>query len=317
VTSQSVLEQHRPVAQASPPRRRRRRTARRVPYWLMSPSFALMAVVTYLPLLLAVVISLTALNQFTIGDMTSARGVGARNYLDVLNPSSSLSILASLRTSVLFSLLSAVVATPLGIGAALLVNQRFRGRAVLRTVMLLPFILPAFASALIWRLMFQTGTGAIDQILRAIGLGDGNTLWLIGPNSFWALLITGIWTSWPFVYIMVLATLQSIPHEYYEAATMDGAGAIRRFWSITLPSIRPTLTLAACLTTISHFNNFTLPFILFGSPPPPQANVLPITIYTASFTSFDFGHSAAIAVVNLLVLLVPVAYYLRRAGSDD
>ncbi|MGH7747417.1 MAG: hypothetical protein ACREQ5_22060, partial [Candidatus Dormibacteria bacterium] len=98
MTSQSVLEQRGSVAQASPPRRRRRRTAHRVPYWLMSPSFALMAVVTYLPLLLAVLISLTALNQFTIGDMSSARGVGARNYLDVLNPSSSLSILGSLRT---------------------------------------------------------------------------------------------------------------------------------------------------------------------------------------------------------------------------
>ncbi|GAB3003107.1 sugar ABC transporter permease [Amycolatopsis acidiphila] len=301
----------------TPQRRRRRPAARRVPYWLMSPSFLLMAVVTYLPLALAVFISLTALNQFTIGEITATHLRGLLNYLDVLAPSGPLSVLKSLRTSVFFSVLTTAVAIPIGIGAALLANRRLRGRSLLRTVMLLPFILPAFASALIWRLMFQTETGLVDRFLGATGLGSPDTIWLIGPNSFWALVITGIWTSWPFIYIMVLAVVQSVPHDYYEAAAIDGAGTLRQFWSITLPAIRPTLALAACLSAINHFNNFTLPFVLFGSPPPPQANVLPIAIYTTSFTSFDFGHASAIAVVNLLVLLIPVAYYLRRVNSHD
>jgi multiple sugar transport system permease protein len=315
--TETVLEERRPLDPKPEPPRPRRRRGRGVPFWLMAPGFSVMSVVTYLPLVLAIIISLTTLNAFTIGDFTTAHWAGPRNYLDSLDPAGPLSVLGSLRTSVVFSLLTTVVSLPLGLGAAMLVNQRFRGRGVLRTVFLLPFILPAFASALIWRLMFQTETGAVDQFLRAAGLGSGDTIWLIGPNSFWVLAVTGIWTSWPFVYIMLLAALQSIPGEYYEAAAVDGAGPVRRFWSITLPAIKPTLALAACLSVINHFNNFTLPFILFGSPPPPQVNVLPVDIYTASFTAFDFGHAAAIAIVNLVVLLVPVAYYLRRVNRDD
>jgi multiple sugar transport system permease protein len=315
--TETVLEERRPLEAKPEPARPRRRRGRGVPFWLMAPGFSVMSVVTYLPLVLAIVISLTTLNAFTIGDFTTAHWAGPRNYLDSLDPAGPLSVLGSLRISVVFSLLTTVVSLPLGLGAAMLVNQRFRGRGVLRTVFLLPFILPAFASALIWRLMFQTDTGAVDQFLRATGLGSGDTIWLIGPNSFWVLTVTGIWTSWPFVYIMLLAALQSIPADYYEAAAVDGAGPVRRFWSITLPTIKPTLALAACLSVINHFNNFTLPFILFGSPPPPQVNVLPVDIYTASFTAFDFGHAAAIAIVNLVVLLVPVAYYLRRVNRDD
>jgi multiple sugar transport system permease protein len=293
-----------------------RRTARRVPIWLLVPSFVVMALVAYIPLVIAIIISFTTLSQYTIGDIGRASMVGLRNFVDVLDPSGPLQVLRPLANSALISVLTAALAVPIGIGGALLVNQRFRGRTLMRTVMLLPFILPHFVTALIWRLLFQSGTGAIDQSLRALHLGSGYHLWLIGSLSFPALLIAAVWVSWPFVYIMVLAGLQSIPAEYYDAAEVDGAGPVRRFWSVTLPSIAPTLALAVCLSVINQFNNFTLPFIMLGNPPPAAANVLPIEIYRVSVTSSDFGHASAIAVVNLLVLLIPVVYYLRRAGSE-
>ncbi|MGM9474211.1 carbohydrate ABC transporter permease [Pseudarthrobacter sp. YS3] len=297
--------------------RRRRSASGRVPFGLLAPSFALMTVVSYVPLFLAVVISITALSIFSIGDVGQAGIVGLSNYLDVLNPAGPLSVLGPLRVSILFTVITTLAAVPLGVGAAVLVNQKFRGRAVLRTVMLIPFILPHFVTALIWRLMFQSGTGAIDQVLRFLGIGADYNLWLIGPNSFWALTISSIWSAWPFVYIMALAALQAVPAEYYDAAEVDGAGIMRRFWSITVPSIKPTLVLAVCLSVINQFNSFTLPFVLLGHPPSEEANVLPIEIYTTSFTANDYGHASAIAVVNLLVLLIPIAYYLKKARSDE
>jgi multiple sugar transport system permease protein len=182
--------------------------------------------------------------------------------------------------------------------------------------MLLPFIMPAFVIGLLWRLMFQTGSGGVDTVLGAIVPGMDKTLWLLGPNSFTALVITDVWAAWPFVYIMVLAALQSIQADLYDAAAVDGAGSLMRFRAITIPSIAPTLALAICLSTINHFNNFTLPFTLFGNPAPVEANVMPLEIFSASFTSFDFGRAAAIAIVNLLVLVIPSAYYLRRIDAS-
>lgn len=292
----------------------RRRALRRVPFWLLVPSFVVMLVIADIPLVIAVLISFTTLSQYTIGDVGAASVVGLRNFLDVLDPSGPLQVLRPLGNSLLISVLTAAIAVPIGVGAALLVNQRFRGRTVLRAVMLLPFILPHFVTALMWRLLFQPGTGAVDRTLHALGLGSGYHLWLIGSASFPALLIVAVWISWPFVYLMVLAALQSIPGEYYDAAEVDGAGPVRRFWSVTLPSIGPTLALAVALSVINQFNNFTLPFILFGNPAPTAANVLPMEIYQMAVTSSDFGHASAIAVVNLLVLLVPVVHYLRRAS---
>jgi len=276
-----------------------------------------MTAINYVPLVFAMLISITALSIYTIGDVSRAAIVGLKNYLDLLNPASPLSVLGPLRVSVQFTIVSTALAVPLGVGAAVLVNQRFSGRGLLRAVMLIPFILPHFVTALIWRLIFQSGTGALDQVLKSLGIGPGYNLWLIGPNAFWALTIAAVWSAWPFVYIMALAALQTVPAEIYDAAEVDGAGMLRRFWSITLPSIRPTLALAVGLSVINQFNNFTLPFVLLGHPPSEEANVLPIEIYTTSFTANDFGHASAIAVVNLLLLLVPIAYYLRKVRTDE
>jgi len=287
-----------------------------MPVWLLIPSLLILVLVSYIPIVIAVAIGFSNLSQYTIGDVGSAVIVWFKNFLDVLLPGSPLQVLRPLLNSVLISALTTVLAVPIGVAAALLVNQRFRGRALLRTVMLVPFILPHFVTALVWRLLFQPGTGAIDLSLKALHLGKGYNLWLLGRQSFWALLIASVWVAWPFVYIMVLAGLQAVEPDHYDAAEIDGAGRWRRFWAITLPSIGPTLALAICLTVINQFNNFTLPFIMLGDPPPAAANVLPVQIYTASVTSSDFGHASAIAVVNLVVLLVPVIYYLRRARTE-
>jgi multiple sugar transport system permease protein len=298
---------------------RRRARAAPPPYALMAPSVVLLAVLVWLPMLCALYISTTALNQYTITDWLHAPFVALRNYLDGLNPRGPLtgSLFNSIRISLAFSVLTTLAITPIAVGAAVLLNGRLWGRGVLRAIMLLPYIIPTFVNAILWRLVFMNGYGVADRILSALHLASPDTFWLIGPNAFWAMVVADVWAAWPFVYLMALAALQTIPEELYGAAQIDGAGGVLAFRHVTLPLIRPTLTLALVLSTINHFNNFSLPFVMFGASPPDSVNVLPLNIYVSSFVTFNFGLGAAMSMIALLIILAPAAFYLRAARVGE
>jgi multiple sugar transport system permease protein len=291
----------------------------RAPYWMMTPSLALLALIVFLPILIAFYLSLTGLNQYTIGDWLHAPFVGLRHYRDTLLPQGAFasSLFNSVKASVAFSLLTTVLITPIGVGAALLFNQSLRGRAFFRAMMLIPYIIPTFVNAILWRLVFMNGTGLVDQLLGDFHLGSRETFWLIGPNALWAMVLADVWAAWPFVYLMSLAALQTIPGELYDAATIDGANGVRSFRHVTLPLMRSTLGLALVLSTINHFNNFTLPYVMFGISPPEQVNVLPLNIFVNSFVTFNFGLGAAMSVVALVIMLTPAVVYLRAARVGD
>jgi len=299
--------------------RARHRSAMRVPYWLMAPSLVLLALIVFLPMVFAFYISFTGLNQNTIGDWAHAPFVGLKHYVDGLSPKGPLaeSFYTSIKASVVFSVATTVLILPLGVGAALLFHSRLRGRAFFRAVVLLPYILPTFVNGILWRLVFMNGSGAADQLLAAAHLASRDTFWLIGPRSLWALILADVWASWPFIYLMALAALQTIPGDLYDAATIDGASAIRAFRYLTLPLIMPTLGLAIALSTINHFNNFALPYVMFGPTPPDEVNVLPLNIYVNSFITFNFGLGAAMSVVALVIMLTPAVLYLRAARVGD
>ena len=283
------------------------------PLWLMWPSIVLLLVIIGIPLLIAIYISFLNLDQYTLRSWVSAPWVGLANYVTALTSGNVVgaSALTSLGVSLAFSLLTTLVITPIGILAALTVNTRFRGRSLIRSLYLVPYVIPTFVTALVWRQMFLNGSGLVDRFLAAIHVANINTYWLLGPNSFWAMVIADIWASWAFVYIMVLAGLQSISHEVYEAADMDGANSWQKLTRIVLPQLRHILALALLLSTLYHFNNFTLPFVLFGTPPPVQADVLPLNIYVSSFQLFNFGLGGAMSMITLILMLIPGFIYLR------
>ena len=301
------------------PRGPRRRSALPVPYWLLSPSLIPLAVIVFVPMAFALYISLTGLNQNTIGDWTHAPFVGLKHYLDGLDPRGPLapSFYTSIKASVIFSVATTLFILPIGVGAALLLNGRLRGRTFLRAVMLLPYIIPTFVNGILWRLVFMTDTGIADQIMAALHLGPRDTFWLIGPRSLWALILADVWASWPFIYLMALAALQTIPADVHDAARIDGATPVRIFRRITLPLIAPTLGLGIALSTINHFNNFALPYVMFGPTPPDEVNVMPLNIYVNSFITFNLGLGAAMSVVALLIMLTPAVIYLRAARIGD
>ncbi len=293
------------------------RASRRViggrPLWLTWPSVALLTLIVVVPFLIAFYISFLNLDQYTLRQWLRAPWVGLTNYVQALTAGNVLgaSALQSLGVSVGFSVLTTLFITPIGILAALTVNTPFRGRTIFRSLYLVPYVIPIFVNALLWRMMFLNHSGLVDQFLAGIHVADINTYWLLGGNSFWALVIADTWASWAFIYIIVLAGLQSVSRDVYEAADIDGANSWQKLTRVVLPQLRNLLGLAMLLSTLNHFNNFTLPFVMFGTPPPPQADVLPLNVYVSSFQLFNFGLGAAMSVMTLLLMLIPGFIYLR------
>lgn len=279
----------------------------------MWPNAIAVILIIAVPFLIAVYTSFLSVDQYTLRQWVSAPWAGFENYVAALAGSNVLSVsaLGSLGISVAFSVLTTLIITPIGILAALTVNMDFRGRALLRSLYLIPYVIPTFVTALLWRMMFLPQTGLINRILDALGLASVNTYWLVGAKSFWAMTIAESWAVWAFIYIMVLAGLQSIPVEQYEVAELDGANSWQKLTKVVLPQLRGLIALALLLSTLFHFNNFTLPFVMFGTPPPTPVTVLPLNIYLTSFNLFDFSLGSAMSVITLVIMLIPGFIYLR------
>jgi multiple sugar transport system permease protein len=297
----------------------RKRGGNRRPLWLLWPGLVLLLVIIGIPFLIAFYISFLNLDQYSLRSWLQAPWVGLSNYITTFTNGSVVgtSMLVSLGVSLGFSVLTTVLIVPIGILAALTVNTPYRGRALVRALYLIPYVIPTFVTALIWRMMFLNGTGLVDRLLAAIHVANINTYWLLGSNSFWAMVIADTWASWPFIYMMTLAGLQSLPAEVYDSAAVDGASFSQKMRHIILPQLRHTLALAILLSTLNHFNNFTLPFVMFGTPPPIQADVLPLNIYVSSFQLFNFGAGAAMSVFTLIIVLIPGFIYIRSLRLSE
>lgn len=305
-----------PGTQAGPPgqvpdKRRRGMSERNRPLWMLIPGGVLMVVVIVVPLILGVYISFLDLDQYTLRQWLSAPFIGVANYVEAIVQSG---IFRSVWLSVSYSAIATIVTLPLGIAAAVATQNRFRGRALVRSVFLIPYVLPGFVVATVWRTMFQPG-GIITTLLHHMGVNPG--LFLNGPNTYWVLVFVQIWSSWPFIYLLALSGLQGVDHEVHEAAALDGALWWTKLRYVIFPYLKGPISLAVLIGMLNHINNFTLPYVLFGLPAPNDIQVLPYLTYATSFESFRFGLSAAMAVVSLILIAIPLFVYLRAVKLDD
>lgn len=287
-----------------------RRTATGRPLWLMAPGGALIALIIVIPAVLAVWMSLLALDQYSLRQWLSAPVIGIANYVESFVSSR---LLHGVWVSVAFGVLTTILTLPIGIAAALAVHTRFRGRGLVRSIFLVPYVLPSFVTATIWRTLLQP-SGAVNGVFGWFGIEGGN--WLVGDRSFWTLVLVDTWTAWPFIYLLALAGLQVIDRETHEAAELDGAGWTQKLRYVVLPALRGPLSLAVIIATLSHINNFTLPYVLFGSPAPRPVEVLPMLTYTTSFETFRFGLGSAMALLSVVLIAIPLFIYLRAVRLD-
>ncbi len=295
----------------APPGAGRRRPGRlNRPLWLLLPGTVLMTLVIAVPFVVALIISLLDLDQYTFRQWLSAPFIGLGNYVEAVTASP---LPHAIWVSVSAALIATAGAVPLGVLGALSTQDRFRGRGLVRSLYLLPYVLPAFVVATVWRVILQLD-GVANHWLARIGVEGG--LWLNGPKAYWTLVIVQVWSAWPLVYLLALAGLQSIEPELHEAAALDGATGWAKLRHLILPLLRGPISLGAIITVLHVVNAFTLPFVLFGVPSPHDVEVLPVLTYVESFQNFRFGLSAAMAVLSLLLILVPLLVYLRAVRLD-
>jgi len=199
-----------------------------------------------------------------------------------------------------------------GFAAALLLHKSFRGRALVRTLTLLPWIIPGVVVALIWEFIYQPNYGLLNDLLARAGWMGERVAWLANPNlAMPAVIFTNIWRGVPFFAIMLLAGLQAIPTELYEAARVDGASVTQRFWHLTVPMLRPIIVVATATRIIWTFNYADLIFVMTSGGPANATQITSTYTLLQAYSNLDFGYAATLSVALLLIMLVFTVFYLR------
>lgn len=307
----------RPVrSQPGGPRRRRSLPGGWLPYVLIAPAVVFELLVHIIPMLVGVGIAFLRLTQLYLRNWTSAPFAGLENFRVGLDPNNAIgaSLIHSFGITVAFTALSVGFSWALGMLAAVLLNTTFRGRGLIRTLFLVPYALPAYVVVLTWGFMFNQRDGAVNSLLADLHLVNGadKPFWLLGGlNSFVAIVVIQTWKLWPFAFLMLLAALQNLNDDVYEAAALDGATMWGAFRQITLGLIRPANTVLLLVMSLWTFNEFNTPYLLFGSAPPDSARLISEQIYINSFRNFNFGLGAAMSVLLLVALIGVSVLYLR------
>jgi multiple sugar transport system permease protein len=205
----------------------------------------------------------------------------------------------------------------LGMVAALLMNARVPGIGVLRVIVLIPWTVPSIVAANTWRWMLQGDFGVINGMLKAWGLGSLSFSWLTNAaTAMPAVLLVITWAGYPFIMMMILSAMQGLPVEYYEAATVDGANVLQRFWHITIPGIKPVLFILLALETISAMNAFDILYIMTGGGPGFATEIFGLFVYRLGFKNLDFAGASAASVVMIAVVLLLFSVYLFQQNTN-
>jgi multiple sugar transport system permease protein len=295
---------------------------RTLPYLLIAPAIVFEMIVHIIPMFFGVGVSFFGLTQFYVRNWAEAPFVGIANYASSLDLSGAIgsALLQSFLLTLLFTGIVVGGSWVLGMIAALLVNGELRGRGMFRTLFLIPYALPVYVTVMGWSFMLQKDNGAVNTLLvDNLHILDQNPFWLVGDNAFWSMVMIALWRSWPFAFLMLLAALQTIPGDVYEAASVDGASHLRQFRAITLPLVAPVSLVVVLVLFLWTFNEFNVPYVLFGQAPPEAANLLSLHIYVSSFVDWNFGLGAAMSALLLLFLLAVSALYVRalRIGGSE
>ena len=284
---------------------------KRLAYWYVSPALLIMGLVVLYPFLYNLVISFSNMNLSHFHDW---RLKGWSNYLLVLREKSFWYFLFK---TVLWTVVNLIFHVTIGVYLALILNKDIKGKTIYRTLLILPWAVPQYITALTWRGMFNSEYGAVNLILERFF--DYQISWLSTEwGAFAACLITNIWLGFPFMMIIALGGLQSIPDELYEAADIDGAGNWHKFRNITAPLLKPVMVPAITLGVIWTFNNFNVVWLVSnGGEPSDTTHILVSWVYKSAFTYFRMGYAAAFSMIIFLMLLIFSWRFIKKTRVTE
>ncbi|MGL4672450.1 carbohydrate ABC transporter permease [Cetobacterium sp.] len=284
-----------------------RLVGKNTPYLFIAPAFIVMAIMVFYPLGYGFWLSLTNMSLKTF---KNPGFVGLQNYVRVFQDPD---VLMTFIKTIIWTFVNVFFHVTIGLFLAVLLNRKLPGKSILRVFLIIPWAMPQYIAALTWKGMFNQNFGAINLILGWFGIQ--NLPWLSDPTlTFYAAIITNIWLGFPFMMMITLGGLQSIPAELYEAADIDGASPWSKFKDITLPLLKPTLTPAIILGTIWTFNMLNIIIILAGGYGNKQTQILVTDVYRLAFNFYRYGFAAAYSVLIFAFLLVFSIIYVKKSN---
>ncbi len=241
--------------------------------------------------------------------------IGLENYLSIFQ---TWDYLESFRNGLIWTVSSTLLMLMIGVGLALVMHQQFKGRAIVRGLVLFPYMVPTVVACLVWQWLFSDTYGFVNHFLRSAGLIRGPIIWL--GNPFWAMvacILVEVWLRTPFVVISALARLQSIPEELYEAAKIDGASDWQRFWTITLPQLKSVLVIVVLLRFLWTYKTFDVIWLLTRGGPLQSTQNLPVYAYQEAFLSMFMGRGAAISVTIFVQCAILGFFFLHLMEKKE
>ncbi|MCX7218724.1 MAG: sugar ABC transporter permease [Burkholderiales bacterium] len=295
------------------------------PYLLLLPALLMMFAVNLTPILQGLYMSLLKLNQYTLNQFLDAPFIGLDNYRRILFEGHSpirAGLGFALRNTLLYTLVVSIAAIVIGLAVAVLLNRDFPGKGIARTLLLLPWIVPSYVVGSLWGFMWQRDVGIVNVVLvDYLHLLDEKPFWLLGANSFWAIVIPTVWRAWPVMMLLFLAALQAVPEDQYEAATLDGVSKWGQFWHITLPILKPVIVIQFMFQFIDNVYSYNIVSMMFGGGYPGEwADLLMPLLTRQSFSYWMFGQGAAVSFIMMTLMLIFVAVWMRsfkRSLAND
>jgi multiple sugar transport system permease protein len=280
----------------------------RAGWYFLAPALFLIGLFFFLPVVASLLLSVTDFDIYALGNSSLARFVGLRNYAGLIhNPT----FWTAVKNTFYFALVGGPLTVAASLGAALLVNARtVRWRGFFRTVYFTPFVTTLVAIAVVWRYLYHPRYGLLNYLLGHVGIGPID--WLGDPRwAMPAIILMAIWKNFGYNMLIFIAGLQSIPEELYEAARIDGANALRRFWHVTIPQLAPTFLFVGVVTMIGYFQLFAEPYVMTGGGPLRATTSLVLFMYEEGFRWWRMGVAAAIAFVLFAIILLWTLLQMR------
>lgn len=281
------------------------------PYLFILPVFILLLFMFGYPLINSITM---AFQNYKLSNINDVYFNNFENFEKLFNDSD---FLLLVKNSLVYVVVSVVGQFIFGLILALALKEKFKGRGVYQSIVFLPWAFSTFVIGLIFRWSFNGEYGVVNDLLIKLGIIDKGIAWLGTPGLSLAVIIMAmIWMGIPFFGIMILAALQSIPEEIYEAADIDGCGILQKFWLLTIPYIKPTIIMTVLLRTIWIFNSFDLIVIVTGGGPANYSQTLPSYMYTKAFSGYDFGLAGALGTMLMILLGLYAIIFLKLSNYD-